>query len=158
LGTMGGGGVRAADRAMAAGLRMKIEPLETALKDALRAGNAEKALKLRETLKAAHERINALDPVQPAISGDQFDEFMKRFPDDGTDGGTTMGTMGGQPRPRGLGNRLSDLGGTDAERAALAARLQGEATQAGGQASVVTRDDALARLIDQPRQGRPRKK
>jgi hypothetical protein len=47
-----------------------------------------------------------------------------------TGGSTTMGTMGGQPRPRGLGNRLSDLGGTDAERAALAARLQGEATQA----------------------------
>jgi hypothetical protein len=45
---------------------------------------------------------------------------------------TTMGTMGGQPRPRGLGNKLSELmaGGTEAERAALAKRLTAEAGQA----------------------------
>jgi hypothetical protein len=48
-----------------------------------------------------------------------------------------MGTMGGTKAPRGLGSKMSELmaSGTEAERVALAKRLEAEVGQAGGHIS-----------------------
>lgn len=55
-------------------------------------------------------------------------------------------------KAKGLGRGLNELtdAATDAERVALASRLQGEAVQTGGQASAVTRDQALRNLTETP--------
>lgn len=70
--------------------------------------------------------------------------------------GTAMAVMPG-PKFKGLGAGMEKLaeGATDAERAALAARLESEAAQAGGVASMATRDEALANLVGA--QPKPRK-
>ena len=51
-----------------------------------------------------------------------------------------------------LGRGIGDLAGdaTDAELAALRARLQAEAAQTGGAPSVVSREQALESMVDQP--------
>ena len=65
-------------------------------------------------------------------------------------GAASFGLPG--PKVRGLGKGLGGLADdvTDAERAALASRLQAEAGQTGGQASNATRDQALANLTEAP--------
>jgi hypothetical protein len=114
-----------------------------------------------EAASAARDQA-IMDRGAGNVSGDvgpdpRLTKMLRSIRDPESGGGTTMGTMGGQPRPRGLGNRLSELmaGGTEAERAALAKRLEAEAGQAGGQSSAVPRDQALANLIDQPEQAKP---
>ena len=66
----------------------------------------------------------------------------------------TMAIMAPGPKgPKGLGRGMAELAddATDAERAALAGRLEAEAGQAGGAPSAVSRDQALANMV----QGEP---
>lgn len=64
----------------------------------------------------------------------------------------TMAIMAPGPKGKGLGKGLVQLAddATDAERAALGSRLEAEAAQTGGQASTVTRDQALRNLTEAP--------
>lgn len=64
----------------------------------------------------------------------------------------TMAIMAPGPKGKGLGRGLNELtdAATDAERAALGLRLEAEAAQTGGQASTVTRDQALRNLTEAP--------
>lgn len=64
----------------------------------------------------------------------------------------TMAIMAPGPKGKGLGRGLNELtdAATDAERAALGSRLEAEAAQTGGQASTVTRDQALRNLTEAP--------
>ena len=64
----------------------------------------------------------------------------------------TMAIMAPGPKGKGLGKGLVQLAddATDAERAALAGRLQTEATQTGGQAVTTSRDQALRNLTEAP--------
>ena len=65
--------------------------------------------------------------------------------------GTAMAVMPG-PKFKGLGRGMTALadGATDAERAALASRLETEAAQTGGQAVATPRDQALRNLTEAP--------
>jgi len=94
--------------------------------------------------------INALLPTSDeAYAASDLPEWSKP----GVAGGlaTMMAVMPG-PKFKGLGRGMAELadGATDAERAALAARLESEATQPGGMASTVSRDEALANLTEAP--------
>lgn len=62
----------------------------------------------------------------------------------------TMAIMAPGPKTRGLGKGMAQLAddATDAERAALAGRLETEAAQTGGAASNVGRDQALRNLTE----------
>lgn len=62
------------------------------------------------------------------------------------------GALAAAPVVGKLGRGISDLAGdaTDAELAALRARLQAEAAQTGGAATTTTRDEALQNLVGDP--------
>lgn len=95
--------------------------------------------------------INALLPGGDEIDATNLSPEARRLLTAGTAG--MMAVMPGGPKgPKGLGRGLGSLAddATDAERAALAGRLETEATQTGGQAVTTSRDEALRNLTEAP--------
>lgn len=99
--------------------------------------------------------MTALLPTSEEIYNSQLEEWAKPAL-----AGTAMaaGFVMPGPKVKGLGKGLDELtdAATDAERAALGSRLEAEAVQTGGQASTVTRDQALRNLTE-AQEAKPKK-
>ena len=95
--------------------------------------------------------INALFPERSEVdAATDVPEWSKPFIAGGLE---TMAIMAPGPKgPKGLGRGMASLAddATDAERAALAGRLEAEAGQVGGAPSAVSRDQALTNLTQAP--------